>query len=61
MLLALRTVARRVLQLTTEERQLAREIEKLVRSLAPQLLDQPGLGTLPPPRYSFPGPTAAAS
>ena len=30
-LLALRTVARRVLQLTTEERQLAREIEKLVR------------------------------
>ena len=46
MLLALRTVARRVLQLTTEERQLAREIEKLVRSLAPQLLDQPGVGAL---------------
>ena len=45
-LLALRTVARRVLQLTTEERQLAREIEKLVRSLAPQLLDQPGVGAL---------------
>lgn len=45
-LLALRTVARRVLQLTKEERQLEREIEKLVRSLAPQLLDQPGVGTL---------------
>ena len=46
MLLALRTVARRVLRLTSEERQLAREIEKLVRSLAPQLLDQPGVGAL---------------
>jgi transposase len=45
-LLALRTVARRVQQLTAEERQLAREIDKLVRKLAPQLLDQPGVGTL---------------
>ena len=45
-LLALRSLARRVQQLTNEERQLAREIEKLVRKLAPQLLDQPGVGTL---------------
>jgi transposase len=45
-LLALRAVARRVLQLTTEERELAREIETLTRTLAPQLLDQPGVGPL---------------
>ena len=45
-LLALRSVARRVLQLTTEERELAGEIEKLTRKLAPQLLDQPGVGPL---------------
>lgn len=45
-LLALRAVARRVQHLTIEERQLAREIDELVRKLAPQLLDQPGVGTL---------------
>jgi transposase len=45
-LLALRAVARRVLQLTSEERELAREIETLTRSLAPQLLAQPGVGPL---------------
>ncbi len=45
-LLALRSVARRLLQLINEERELAREIEKLVRTLAPQLLDQPGVGPL---------------
>jgi transposase len=45
-LLALCAVARRVQHLTTEERQLAREIDTLVRALAPQLLDQPGVGTL---------------
>jgi transposase len=45
-LLALKTVARRIQQLTTEERQLAREIEQLVQALAPQLLDQPGIGPL---------------
>jgi transposase len=45
-LLALRAVARRVQQLTAEERELAREIEKLTRTLAPQLLDQPGVGPL---------------
>jgi hypothetical protein len=45
-LLALRSVARRVLQLTSEERELAREIEAITRKLAPQLLDQPGVGPL---------------
>jgi transposase len=43
-LLALRSIARRVLQLTAEERELAREIETLTRKLAPQLLDQPCVG-----------------
>ena len=43
-LLALRSIARRVLQLTVEERELAREIEAITRALAPQLLDQPGVG-----------------
>jgi transposase len=43
-LLALRSIARRVLQLTAEGRELAREIETLTRKLAPQLLDQPGVG-----------------
>jgi transposase len=46
MLLALRAIARRVQHLTEEERELAREIEKLTRKLAPQLLDQPGIGPL---------------
>jgi transposase len=45
-LLALRAVARRVQQLTAEERELAREIEKLTSKLAPQLLTQPGIGPL---------------
>jgi transposase len=43
---ALQAVARRVQQLTAEERELAGEIEALVRTLAPQLLDQPGVGPL---------------
>jgi transposase len=43
-MLALRSVARRVLQLQAEERELGREIEALTRKLAPQLLDQPGVG-----------------
>jgi transposase len=43
---ALRTVARRVQHLTAEERELAREIEKLTRTLAPRLLEQPGVGPL---------------
>jgi transposase len=42
--LALRSVARRVLQLQAEERELGRQIEALTRKLAPQLLDQPGVG-----------------
>ncbi len=42
--LALRSIARRLLQLTAEERELAGEIETLTRKLAPQLLDQQGVG-----------------
>jgi transposase len=45
-LLALPAVARRVKQLTAEERELGREIETLTRKLAPQLLEQPGIGPL---------------
>jgi transposase len=45
-LLALRALARRVKALTDEERELAREIETLTRKLAPQLLEQPGVGPL---------------
>ena len=45
-LLALRSVARRVQQLIAEERALAREIKTLTEKLAPQLLDQPGVGPL---------------
>ena len=45
-LLALRSVARRIQQLTAEERELAREIKTLTEKLAPQLLDQPGVGPL---------------
>jgi transposase len=45
-LLALRALARRVTALTAEERELAREIETLTRKLAPQLLEQPGVGPL---------------
>jgi transposase len=44
--LALKAVARRIQQLTTEERALAREVERLTRKLAPQLLDEPGIGPL---------------
>jgi transposase len=43
-MLALRSIARRVLQLTAEEREFAREIETITRKLAPQLLEQPGVG-----------------
>ncbi len=45
-LLALRALARRIKALTVEERELAREIETLTRKLAPQLLEQPGVGPL---------------
>jgi transposase len=44
--LALKALARRIRQLTSEERELAREIEKITRRLAPQLLDEPGIGPL---------------
>ena len=45
-MLALRALARRVKALTAEERELAREIDTLTRKLAPQLLEQPGVGPL---------------
>ena len=35
-MLALRSIARRVLEMTAEERELAREIEAMMRKLAPQ-------------------------
>jgi transposase len=44
--LALKALARRIRQLTSEERELAREIEQLTRELAPQLLDETGIGPL---------------
>jgi hypothetical protein len=43
-LLALRSIARRILHLTAEEREPARAIETLTRKLAPQLLNEPGVG-----------------
>jgi hypothetical protein len=43
---ALRSIARRVQALTDEERGLKREIETLTQRLAPQLLDQAGVGPL---------------
>jgi transposase len=49
-LLALRALARRVKALTVEQRELAREIETLTRKLAPQLLEQPGVGPLAAPQ-----------
>ncbi len=42
--LALKAVARRIQQLTTEERELGREIDQLARELAPQLLNETGIG-----------------
>lgn len=44
--LALKAIARRIQQLSAEERELNREIQKLITKLAPQLLDQPGVGPL---------------
>src|SRR5262249_17499939 len=49
-LLALRALARRIQQLTAEERELAQEIETLTSKLAPQLLSQPGIGPLLAPQ-----------
>lgn len=44
--LALRLLARRIQLLTSEERALKREINSLVEQLAPQLLDEPGVGPI---------------
>ena len=44
---ALRSLARRIEQLTDEERDLENEIANLTRQLAPQLLDEPGVAYTP--------------
>ena len=65
-LLAMRTIARRVQQLTLEERELKRELETLVSELAPDLLTEPGVGPISAAQilisWSHPGrvPTEAA-
>jgi transposase len=65
-LLAMRAVARRVQQLTLEERQLKAELETLVDDLAPALLAEPGIGPVSAAQviisWSHPGrvPTEAA-
>jgi transposase len=46
MLIALRALARRVQALTVEERELKREIQKMVAQLAQALLEQPGVGPI---------------
>jgi signal transduction histidine kinase len=60
---ALRSLARRVQQLTLEERDLATQIEKLTHELAPHLLEQPGTGPLAAAQlllsWSHPGRVAA--
>jgi transposase len=58
---ALKALARRIQQLTAEERELAREIEQVTRSLAPQLLDQPASGRCSRRRSCSPGHTTDAS
>jgi hypothetical protein len=45
-LTALRSLAQRVQQLKREERELRREIDALVRELAPKLLDEDGVGPI---------------
>jgi transposase len=45
-LVALRALARRAQALTREERELKRELEALVRTLAPALLAEPGVGPI---------------
>ena len=45
-LYALRSLARRIEYSTAEERELESEISDLTRKLAPQLLNEPGVGTL---------------
>jgi transposase len=44
--LALRSTARRIAALTTESRQLSREIAQLVQTTAPALLAEPGVGPI---------------
>jgi transposase len=58
---ALRTVARRVQHLTAEERELAREIEKLTRTLAPSCSSSSASARSRPRRSCSPGRTRAGS
>jgi len=44
--MSLRSVATRIDQLTTETKELETAMRRLVNELSPQLLDQPGVGTL---------------
>ncbi len=60
-LLALRSIARRVLQLTAEERELAREIETLTRNSHRSCSTSPASDHTPPRNSSSPGHTGAGS
>ena len=60
-MLALRSIARRVLQLTAEERELAHEIETLTRKLAPQLPTSQESDPTPPHNSCSPGHTKDGS
>lgn len=59
-LLALRAIARRVLQLTSEERELAREIERITRRLARSCSISPASVRMPPHSSCSPGHTKDA-
>lgn len=60
-MLALRSIARRVLQLTAEERELAREIERSLASSHRSCSTSPASDRTPPHSSSSPGHTAAES
>ena len=60
-LLALRSIARRVLALTAEERELARQIETITRKLDHSYSTSPASDHTPPPNSSSPGHTTAGS
>jgi len=60
-MLALRSIARRILQLTVEERELAREIEALTRRLARSCSSSPASDPTPPRNSCSPGHTKDGS
>jgi transposase len=59
--LVLRTLAQRIEAATAEAEQLEREIVAHVRTLAPQLLDEPGVGPIVAADVSSPGHTGIVS